>query len=159
MIWDFCPDMMHIIKTFFDRLVLGVFSGARKPTKFNQKEPVDPGWRASQEDKKEYRGKKRKYDDRKVEYEKALEAFEGCLFDADAQKIVDERVKNLVGYPNWIKASLVHSRIHIAHSVYTYYPKIICIHKQYVKNILTSYDLFVQILLLRCNLYSFPLIS
>jgi hypothetical protein len=32
MIWDFCPDMMHIIKTFFERLVLGVFSGKRRPT-------------------------------------------------------------------------------------------------------------------------------
>jgi hypothetical protein len=24
MIWDFTPDMMHIIKTFIERLVLGV---------------------------------------------------------------------------------------------------------------------------------------
>ena len=35
MIWDFCPDMMHIIKTFFERLVLGVYSGERKPNYSN----------------------------------------------------------------------------------------------------------------------------
>ena len=110
MIWDFCPDMMHIIKTFFDRLLVGVFSGERKPTSFKRTEPVDPGWRASAEDRAEFRGKKRKYEGYKEQYEKAREAFEGCLFDPVAQKIVDERVKNLVGYPNWIKASLVNSR-------------------------------------------------
>jgi hypothetical protein len=104
MIWDFCPDMMHIIKTFFERLVLGVFSGARKPTKFKRTEPVDPGRRG---DRQEFMSKKRKYEARKVEYEKARVAFDECIFDADARKIVDERVKNLVGYPNWIKASLV----------------------------------------------------
>jgi hypothetical protein len=45
MIWDFCPDMMHIIKTFFERLVLGVFSGSRKPNYSNPKPaplPKDP---------------------------------------------------------------------------------------------------------------------
>jgi hypothetical protein len=41
MIWDFCPDMMHIIKTFFERLVLGVFSGSRKPN-YTYVKPTKP---------------------------------------------------------------------------------------------------------------------
>jgi hypothetical protein len=110
MIWDFCPDMMHIIKTFFERLVLGTFSGVRKPTHFKRTEPADPGRTASAADKEAFRGKKRKYADRLEEYNKAINAFDGCVFDAVAQRIVDERVKNLVGYPRWIKASLVHAR-------------------------------------------------
>jgi hypothetical protein len=121
MIWDFCPDMMHIIKTFFERLLIGVFSGSRKPV-FKRKEPVVPGTPATAkkrgtpataEETKEYQGKKRKYDERKVEFEEAILAFDECIFDGDAQKIVDERVKNLVGYPNWIKASLVQSTQYI----------------------------------------------
>ena len=31
-IWDFTPDMMHVIGTFFERLVLGVFKGKREAT-------------------------------------------------------------------------------------------------------------------------------
>ena len=110
MIWDFCPDMMHIIKTFFERLMLGVYSGARKPTNFKRSEPVNPGASAPVADREEYKSRKRKYTERKEEYEKAIEAFDECLFDKEAQKIVDERVKNLVGHPNWIKNSLVHTR-------------------------------------------------
>jgi len=114
--------MMHIIKTFFDRLLVGVFSGSRKPGTFNKKKPVvpDPPPTNSREDKKahkkeqkKYTSKKRKYDASKAEHADAIEAFENCLFDKDAQKIVDERVKNLVGYPNWIKASLVQSTQYI----------------------------------------------
>ena len=114
MIWDFCPDLMHIIKTFFERLLIGVFSGSRKPTSFKRKEPATMGGRATTKERKEYRKKKRKYDELKREYDEAVQAFDECLFDADAQKIVDERVKNLVGYPNWIKTTLVQSHaLHI----------------------------------------------
>ena len=121
MIWDFCPDMMHIIKTIFERLLIGVFSGSRKPV-FKRQEPKvpgtpatakQPGTPATAEEKKEYNGKKRKYEGRKREFDEACLAFDECIFDGDAQKIVDERVKNLVGYPNWIKASLVQSTPYI----------------------------------------------
>jgi hypothetical protein len=120
MIWDFCPDMMHIIKTFFERLLIGVFSGARRPV-FKRKEPVVPGTPVTAEETKEYQGRKRKYDERKAEYGEAIQAFDECLFDGDAQKIVDERVKNLVGYPNWIKASLVQSTQYIIGFIQIFY--------------------------------------
>jgi hypothetical protein len=107
MIWDFCPDMMHIIKTFFDRLMIGVFSGKRKPANFKRTEPEHPGGRASRSEMKKYREELKKYEERESEYNKALAAFDGCLFNIDDQQAVDDRVKNLVGYPNWIKASLV----------------------------------------------------
>jgi hypothetical protein len=107
MIWDFCPDMMHIIKTFFDRLMLGVYSGKRKPSKFKAPEPEDPGTGSSRADKKKYKEKLKIYEERASEYKKAREAFDACLFNKEDQIIVDERVKNLVGFPNWIKISLV----------------------------------------------------
>ena len=109
MIWDFCPDMMHIIKTFFERLMLGVFSGKRKPTCFRSPEPEHPGRSASRAAQKEYREKMKLYEERESEYKKAQKAFDACLFNEEDQKIVDERVKNLVGYPNWIKISLVYT--------------------------------------------------
>ena len=109
MIWDFCPDMMHIIKTFFERLVIGVFSGSRRPTKFTAKEPTKPDEGAPAEDRKKYKAKKSKYTADLAEYEEAITAFDECLFSANDRTVVDERVQNLVGFPYWIKTSMVHT--------------------------------------------------
>ncbi len=98
--------MMHIIKTFFERLVLGVFSGERKPT-FNKTEPDKPHRKASLEERKKYQKKRAKYNEQKTEFDAEITAAEECQFSADDQKVVDERVQNLVGYPYWIRASLV----------------------------------------------------
>jgi hypothetical protein len=106
MIWDFCPDMMHVVKTFFDRLVLGVFSGKRKPTyKFTK--PKKPARDADAAERKKYKDARRKYKACKKEYKDERKRFDECLFDNDAQKLVDERVQNLVGYPYWIRNTLV----------------------------------------------------
>lgn len=106
MIWDFCPDMMHIVKTFFERLVLGVFSGTRRPN-YTDNEPTKPKRQATHEERKDYQEKLRNYKTRQVEYDKELSAFDACIFDAEAQKTVDQRVQNLVGYSYWIRSSLV----------------------------------------------------
>jgi hypothetical protein len=106
MIWDFCPDMMHIIKTFWERLVLGVFSGKRKPI-FNKKAPVKPKRHATDEERKIYSDKAQKYNAAVREWRKDCQAFDDCNFTMDDQKIVDQRVQNLVGYPYWIRNSMV----------------------------------------------------
>jgi hypothetical protein len=111
MIWDFCPDMMHVVKTFFERLVIGVFSGARRPT-FGGLEPTKPPTDANPAAKKKYKDLKTKYDADKEIYARDTLAFDECKFDEDDRKIVDERVKNLVGYPDWIKTTLVHTLTH-----------------------------------------------
>ena len=64
MIWDFCPDMMHIIKTFFERLVLGVFSGKRRPT-FGLDEVKKLSKNADERTKRNYKKAKLKYDTEK----------------------------------------------------------------------------------------------
>jgi hypothetical protein len=107
MIWDFTPDMMHIIKTFFERLVLGVFSGVRKP-KYTNTKPVKPKRKAPPKDHKDYKAKMKKYKARVTEYANELLKFDECYFDAEARQTVDQRVQNLVGYPYWIRASMVH---------------------------------------------------
>lgn len=106
MIWDFCPDMMHIIKTWFERLVLGVFSGTRKPN-YTFTEPKKPTRDADEEERKQYQAKKRKFNANTKEYAEELKRFAECHFDEAARKLVDQRVQNLVGYPNWIKSSMV----------------------------------------------------
>jgi len=133
--------MMHIIKTFFERLMLGVFSGSRKPPSFRHTEPADPGWRSTQAQRTEYNNKKRKYDEGKKEHDKTIEAFDGCLFDETDQKIVDERVKNLVGSPNWIKASLVNTQQHVAQHYNTRNPRNFDCMNNYPR-IFLSYDNF-----------------
>jgi hypothetical protein len=120
MIWDFCPDLMHVIKTFFERLLIGVFSGSRKPTNFKRKVPAKPNSRATTTEREEYKVKKRKYDSTKREFEDAVQAFDESKFDTDAQKIVDERVKNLVGYPNWLKTTLVQSQKYLTKNLRIY---------------------------------------
>ena len=106
MIWDFCPDMMHIIKTFWERLVLGVFSGKREPT-FTPKAPVKPKTNEDAEEVKAFKLKKRKYDEAKTEWTKDCAAFKECHFEEHDRKVVDVRVQNLVGYPYWIRSTLV----------------------------------------------------
>lgn len=117
MIWDFGPDMMHLIKTFFERLVIGVYSGSREPS-FNRKEPVEPDDEASKEELKIYKTKKRKYEARKSEYQEMVKASQECKFSDVDQKIVDVRVQNLVGYPCWIKSSMVRTLTHMKVRVY-----------------------------------------
>jgi hypothetical protein len=116
MIWDFCPDMMHIIKTFFERLTLGVFGGTRSPT-FKMKEPSKPmededgeapARRAAKAAAREkYKQKKKHFDTQKALHASDVEASVQCTFDEATRRVVDNRVKNLIGFPEWIKASLV----------------------------------------------------
>jgi hypothetical protein len=106
MIWDFCPDMMHINKTFWERLAVGVFSGARCPP-FTAKKPAEPTPSASAEAQTKYRAALAKYESIKADYSREARAFQECTFSEADRKLVDERVKNLVGYPDWIKTTLV----------------------------------------------------
>ena len=102
--------MMHIIKTFFERLVLGVFSGSRRPSKFSEDEPIKPSRNASAAERTKYGEDRRKYEADKAEYNEALKAFDECCFDVTSQRIVDERVQNLAGFPYWIRSTMVHTR-------------------------------------------------
>ena len=108
MIWDFCPDMMHIIKTFFERLLLGVFSGQRCPN-FLIKEPKPPARGAPRPIQAKYKAKLKVYESEKKSYVQDVLASSECKFSAADKKLVDERVQALVGYPEWIKSSLVTS--------------------------------------------------
>ena len=43
LIWDLCPDMMHINKNLWDRCIVGLFMGKRNPTfPTNNKNPGRP---------------------------------------------------------------------------------------------------------------------
>ena len=100
-IWDVCPDMMHIIKNFFEKLSFKLFAGACVPV-----------WSASKnkmpdDDDAQYDRKKARHDDAKARWEKAVEQNKKCLFLTADQELVDRRVKHLVGPANWIKNSMV----------------------------------------------------
>jgi hypothetical protein len=77
MVWDFCPDVMHIIKNFFEKLVLGTFTGSRRPKWASSKckEPTIVPENASVADKRDYRVRKGKYDRQVRDYEASIVAF------------------------------------------------------------------------------------
>ena len=107
MIWDFCPDMMHIIKTIFERLVVGVFSGARRPN-FTEEKPEKLAKNTTKAEKREYKAAEDIYKRKKIAWELECVKADACKFDKADQNLVDDRVKNLVGYPQWIKSTLVY---------------------------------------------------
>tara|TARA_B110000902_G_scaffold53995_1_gene62728 strand:- start:748 stop:1197 length:450 start_codon:yes stop_codon:yes gene_type:complete len=120
LIWDVCPDMMHIIKNFFHKLTFKVFSGGRVPKwsakSFGQHAPAQPektvdGRRVQKkeymEQMVEWKVKMKKYDERRAEWATACIQHHKVVFTAEDQGIVDRRVKQLVGPSKWIKATMV----------------------------------------------------
>jgi hypothetical protein len=102
-VWDICPDMMHIIKNFFEKLTFQLFSGDRVPnwSASKNKEPED-------KTAPDYADKMARYNEAKALWELAVKANKKCIFTEADQKLVDRRIKNLVGPANWIKNSMVH---------------------------------------------------
>ena len=98
--------MMHINKTFWEHLVVGVYNGSRCPT-FNKTEPAKPPSNADAATKQKYVEKLDKLRVQQASYVQESTAFRECIFTEEDRKIVDERVKNLVGFPDWIKSTLV----------------------------------------------------
>jgi hypothetical protein len=113
-VWDICPDMMHIVKNFFEKITFQLFAGKRAPEwdKSKNKRP------AKGED--DYRRKLRRHNDAKQRWEKAVEQNKQCTFSEADQKLVDQRVKNLVGPAKWIKSSMVSQHISTHPFKYTY---------------------------------------
>ena len=101
-VWDICPDMMHIIKNFFEKLTFQLFSGSRVPTwaASKNKEPEDMT-------APDYDAKLARYNEAKARWELAVKVNKKCIFPEADQKLVDRRIKNLVGPANWIKNSMV----------------------------------------------------
>ena len=138
-IWDVCPDMMHIIKNFFEKLTFKLFAGSRVPNWSTYKNPPP------KEDDPDFARKEAKYQDALGRWEDAVEKNRKCTFPKADQGLVDRRVKNLVGPANWLKNSMVMPR----NRIYTYG----CIHvgvfsylcNQNIHVLYTSYIIF-------CNL-------
>jgi hypothetical protein len=101
-VWDICPDMMHIIKNFFEKLTFKLFSGSRVPSwaTSKNKEPDDT-------DAPDYAAKMARYNEAKARWELSVKVNKKCIFTEADQKLVDRRIKNLVGPARWIKNSMV----------------------------------------------------
>jgi hypothetical protein len=105
-IWDVCPDMMHIIKNWFEKLTFRLFAGLRIPQWSSAKNPKPKQGVA------DYPARKAKYKRQKALYKRAVAQTLKCTFPAADQAVVDRRIKNLVGPATWIKNSLVHTRMY-----------------------------------------------
>ena len=99
--------MMHIIKNFFEKLTFKLFEGGRVPVwsakkcpKPKKTNPEEPG----------YAAKVKHYNESRARWKRACDANKKCIFTKADQNIVDRRVKELVGAPNWIKSSMVQTQ-------------------------------------------------
>ena len=115
-IWDFTPDMMHIIGTFFERLVLGVFKGTREPTDTIVK-PAKLTNPSSSAKQKQHKLDMVEYKRSKAEYDRESRKATKCTFTDKQQKEVDQRVKNLTGFPDWIKNTMVSAWSGVGHRI------------------------------------------
>lgn len=104
-IWDICPDMMHIIKNFFEKLSFKVFNGSRVPrwSDHKNKKPK-PG-------EEDYTAKMAAHSRAKKRWEEAVTQHKQVAFSAADQSLVDRRVKHLVGPARWIKKTMVYTCI------------------------------------------------
>jgi hypothetical protein len=100
-IWDICPDMMHIIKNFFEKLTIAVFSGKRVPPWSESKHPVPD------KDDEAYETKLASFTRARARWTLAVQQHQKCIFPVADQELADRRMKNLVGPANWIKNSMV----------------------------------------------------
>jgi hypothetical protein len=100
-VWDICPDMMHIIKNFFEKLTFKLFAGLRTP-EWDKSKNMKP--QAGAED---YAAKLNRHEDAVARWKLAVHQNQQCTFSEADRKMVDQRVKNLVGPTKWIKNSMV----------------------------------------------------
>jgi hypothetical protein len=129
-IWDICPDMMHIVKNFFEKLTWSVFSGNRIPAWSEAKHP------RPSKDGADYEAKLAKYKDAVARWKLAVKQNLKCIFPVADQELVDRRMKNLVGPANWVKNSMVCSlwtfHVYTLHTctgcIYDVHIFMICIH-------------------------------
>jgi hypothetical protein len=104
-VWDICPDMMHIIKNFFEKLTFKLFTGMRTPEWDKSKNKMPAKGDA------DYKRKYARHQDAKARWKTAVQQNLLCTFSDEDQKLVDQRVKNLVGPSKWIKNSMVRAHM------------------------------------------------
>jgi hypothetical protein len=91
-IWDVCPDMMHIIKNFFEKVVLKLMGGQRIP-QWSQYHNRHHG---PEEHKRQ-----------RMYFKEAVRKARNVVFTEAQRKEIDRRVACLVGPQKWIKPSMV----------------------------------------------------
>ena len=96
-VWDVCPDMMHIVKNFFEKLTFKMFGGARVPTWVASKN------RAPAKGAPNFDAKQARHLDAAARWKKAVDRNNKCIFSAEDQALVDRRVKHLAGTPTGLR--------------------------------------------------------
>jgi hypothetical protein len=105
-IWDLCPDMMHINKNLWDRCIIALFKGARnpklsknnpKPGRFkNQGRPTKKQKIASERERRTiHQQHYAAYVHEHARYESALARAQEWTMTAKQQKAFDKRVRSI----------------------------------------------------------------
>jgi hypothetical protein len=91
-IWDVCPDMMHVLKNFFDRFFVALPSGERIP---NVQKSFKKPTRTKKESDDEFAAQERKFEKETERYAKAKKQAHACTFSDKSKKQVDVRIRKL----------------------------------------------------------------
>jgi hypothetical protein len=103
MIWDVCPDMMHVTKNFGTKILEGVLGGTRSPDWSTRKNPVP------KPDGRDYERRRAKYDAEVLRWRESTTKNQTCTFTPEEQHLVDTRIQDLVGPSRWIRRTMVFS--------------------------------------------------
>jgi len=98
-IWDIMLDMMHTIKGFWEARVIPTFKGTRCPAHSTAPEPT--------KNQPDYRERLKEFRRAGAAYGNLRAAHDLCKFEQKHMDLVDKRVKNLCGEPDWINNTMV----------------------------------------------------
>ena len=90
MVWDFLPDMMHIVEGIWKRHIFSMFRGERKPSK--------PKMRKSWSTKAN--------NNLQLQYRRVLEELPGWELTPEQRKTLDRRSQALGGEPGWLQNNI-----------------------------------------------------
>jgi hypothetical protein len=95
-IWDICPDMMHILKNFFERVFIALPAGERIP---NIQATFNVPKRTRNDTAETYQGKMIHYQNEVERHAEATRRAAACTYSKVSRQQVDIRIRKLAAAP------------------------------------------------------------
>lgn len=93
-IWDVCPDLMHILKNMFERLFIELPSGDRAP---NTSKKFNPPKQKKNETAAQLQTRQLKFESEVSRHKEASKRAENCKYSERSQRQFDLRMRKLAG--------------------------------------------------------------
>jgi hypothetical protein len=105
MIWDVCPDMMHIVKNWMEKMMAKTLGGKRVPAWDSHKN------QPPNKNDPDYDGKTERRNTEKKRFREAVACHKRVMYTTEEREEIDYRVRSLAnnGPSAWLKISMVHN--------------------------------------------------